>query len=434
MQTLQNKLEGLVGRFEGLLNRFEIGQPGVGSDVVSQVLTEASTVSAAPVKRLHKAVKGFNEALLEPLERWQTIADKHSNKKLIEATRIVRESFAMIGHVIQAITESKQTKSEVFAEIIGPLIKKVDKDIGNCSKDMAIKNHCKALLDGVQLLQLSFMDDPYDMGKEFLNQIDFYGNKVLNERKDPDTEWYTCYRREICQKYFDHLVEAYGTGMPFKLDGTDFKDNFTQIHAGGTTSAQNTETKKEEKKEEKHEEKKVEKKEAKKPADKPKNPPTKVKRGKMWDISFYENETIEFKAEEIENGNFFMVTSCVNTNFIIHGKFNNISLTGCKNCAVVVDNVIASVEIIKGDGIKVQVNEMAPQVIVDRSNKTGIYLNDKSKDLKINTTCSTSTFIYFPLKEADRDGNDDAALGIPETYVTTIKNDQLVTEPLDMTE
>jgi hypothetical protein len=33
------------------------------------------------------------------------------------------------------------------------------------------------------------MDDPFDMGKEYLGQIDFYGNKVVQLKKEPDTEW-----------------------------------------------------------------------------------------------------------------------------------------------------------------------------------------------------------------------------------------------------
>ena len=94
--------------------------------------------------------------------------------------------------------------------------------------------------------------------------------------------------------------------------------------------------------------------------------------------------------------------------------------------------VISSIEIIKGDGVKVQIKERAPQVIVDRSNKTVLYLNEESKDLKVNTTCSTSTFIHFPTKEKDAEGNDEASLGIPETYVTTIKDDKLHTEVFDI--
>lgn len=226
------------------------------------------------------------------------------------------------------------------------------------------------------------------------------------------------------------MVEAYHGGLPINTNGGDFKTNFNKLQECGSSPAPEEE-KKEVKKEEKKE---TVKPKAKKPAGRPKPQPAKEKRGKVWDISFYENETIEFKEEELEKSESIVVTSCTNTNFIINGKFNNISLTNCKNCAVVVDIVIASVEIVKGDGVKVQVNERAPQIIVDRSNKTGIYLNDKSKDLKVNTTCSNGTFIHFPIKEVDAEGNDEASLGIPETYVTTIKEEKLVTEVLDLTE
>jgi adenylyl cyclase-associated protein len=218
--------------------------------------------------------------------------------------------------------------------------------------------------------------------------------------------------------------------MPFAHNGGDFKTNLEAILKEGSGSAPApAEEKKEEKKEPKKEEKKPA---AKKPAEKKKLPPSKVKRGKMWDISGYEKETIEFKEDEVEKGNFFMITSCTDTPIIIHGIFNNMSVTSCKNCAVVIDSVIASVEIIKGDNVKLQVNEKAPQVIIDRSNKTGLYLNDNSKDLKINTTCSSTTFVHFPTKEVDSNGNDEASVPIPETYVSVIKDDQIITEPLDL--
>lgn len=243
---------------------------------------------------------------------------------------------------------------------------------------------------------------------------------------------YRTYRKDICQKFYDYLLDAYSDGMPFKFDGGNFKENFENIlsqesGSAGETKAAPQETPKETPKEEKKEEKKaIKAKEVKKMA------PAKVKRGKMWDISFYENETIEFQANEIDIATFFMVTSCTNTNIIIHGKFNNIAVTNCKNCALVIDTVIASVEIIKCDEVKLQVNEKLPQVMIDRSNKTGLYLNDESKGLKINTTCSNTTFVHFPIAEPDMNGNDEASVPIPETYVTQIKNDKLVTVPLDL--
>ena len=62
-----------------------------------------------------------------------------------------------------------------------------------------------------------------------------------------------------------------------------------------------------------------------------------------------------------------------------------------------------------------------------------IFLNDESKDIKVNTTGCTSTFIYFPTKEEDELGNFEASLGIPETYTSRIVDGKLITAPLDLT-
>lgn len=111
-----------------------------------------------------------------------------------------------------------------------------------------------------------------------------------------------------------------------------------------------------------------------KPAARPKLPPTKVKRGKMWDISGFEGETIEFQEKEVDMSTSFTITSCTDTTVIIHGKFNNASVTTCKNWAIIVENVIASVEIIKSNDVKLQVLHKCKQAIVDRSVKTGMKL------------------------------------------------------------
>ena len=123
---------------------------------------------------------------------------------------------------------------------------------------------------------------------------------------------------------------------------------------------------------------------------------------------------------------------CEKTNIIVPGKFNNMSVSNWVNCAIVVDSVISSVEIINGKEIKVQVNESCKQVIVDRSQKTGLYLSESAKDLKVNTTCSSTTFIHFPALEKDENENDERSLPVCESFVTKIVGDSLVTEPMDL--
>jgi len=49
-------------------------------------------------------------------------------------------------------------------------------------------------------------------------------------------------------------------------------------------------------------------------------------------------------------------------------------------------------------------------------------------NVKVNTTHCQNTGLNFPTEEPDELGNDQAALPVPETYCTTIKNGELVTE------
>lgn len=242
---------------------------------------------------------------------------------------------------------------------------------------------------------------------------------------------YKTWRKDICQKFYEFITEIYigAHGMPFLSTGGSFIEHFeTNLKHAGDKPVQE-EAKKPTEAPKKEDSKTKPAKEEKK-----KSPPSKVQRGKMWDVSNYENETLEFGEKDIDLSTFFMITNCVKSNFIIKGKFNNVSMTNCKNCALIIDTVIASVEIIKGDEVKLQVNEKAPQVIIDRSNKTGLYLNENSKDIKVNTTTSTSTYLHYPIKEPDINGNDETSAPIPETYVTTIKDDKLITVPLDLTD
>ena len=421
-----NKLEDMLDRFEGLLNRFEGSE---GATAGSSATGGASGATKTKKVKQHQAVKDFETIVTPLIEKFSGAGKAHPNEKIQKATVHVVEKFNTIRNLIHAVTISKQTKSEDLSAVVAPIMKDFDMKIGKTLKGLDLKNHQKALIDGLQLIQLVMVEDPTDYGKEFLAQIDFFGNKILTGDKKEDADWYRVYRTELCQGFVNYMYESYEGGIPFKFDGTDFKDNFTTLQSGGAAASTAAPAKEEAPKEEKKAAKP-----AAKPKTAPKRKPEKTKRGKMWDILFYEGETLEFSGDDVSKDTSFMVTGCTKTNIIIKGKFNNITLTNCKNCAVVIDTCISSVEIIKGDDVKLQVNEKCSQVAVDRSIRTGLYLCESSKDVKVMTTCSTSTFLHFDTKEQDALGNDEASLGVPESYVTKIVNDKLVTEPVDLTD
>lgn len=285
------------------------------------------------------------------------------------ASHHIIEQFMIMRAIISAITKSKPIKTQDLGAILSPIIKDLDMKIGKKLRGLDLKNHCKALIDGLQLMQLTIIDDPIDHGKEFLAQIDFFGNKILTSNNQEDIEWYKAYKMGMCIKFNNYISEAYESGMPFKLDGGDFKTNFdNELKAGEPTPAEEKKVETKEPTEKKVDTKKPveEKKEVKAAAPaKRKMNPEKVLRGKMWDICYYENETLEFKEEDVKNDLSFMVTGCTKTNIIIHGKFNAITLTKCKGCALVVDSVIASISMIKCEDVNIQVNTKCQQLILD---------------------------------------------------------------------
>jgi hypothetical protein len=181
-----NRFDEMLNRFEGLLNRFEGAE---GAPTASTTASDAGSASApAKKERVHKAIKEFDELMTDPLNRFKEASKKLENKNIEAMTDNCVEVFHLMRSIILAITKSKTDKTENMAPIIAPFVKDFDKKIGK-ARDPKIKNHQKALLDGLQLIQLTIMHDPHDYGKEFLAQIDFFGNKVLMERKDLDTQW-----------------------------------------------------------------------------------------------------------------------------------------------------------------------------------------------------------------------------------------------------
>ena len=424
-----NRLEDCINRFEALLNRFE-GSEGSGPVSVSSGETKTSS---APKVRLHKVVKEYDATMNPLLEKFSALGEKHSNKLVQEATVFAKDMFTLIRTIIYSITMSKPTKVDQLASVISPKIKDLDNKIGKKLRGMELKNHCKVLLDGLQLIQLAIMDDPHDIGKEYLAQIDFFGNKILTSGKEQDVEWYKAYKPGLCLSYFKFLSEAYDGALPFSSSGGEFATVFAASLAEATGEKKSAEPKEEAKTEVKDTSKPA--KTAAKPKQEPKKrQPQKTQRGKLWDVCFYENETLEFTDEGIMKDYSYMITNCMTTNIIIKGKFNNISLNGCKNCAVIVDTVISSAEFINCEDIKLQINLKCSQVTVDKCKGVEVFLNEDSINTQVTTTNSTKTFFNFPLKEPDENDNDQGCLPVPETYATKIVDGKLVTTIVDLSE
>jgi hypothetical protein len=78
--------------------------------------------------------------------------------------------------------------------------------------------------------------------------------------------------------------------------------------------------------------------------------------------------------------------------------------------------------------------DRVPLAAVERSDTINFYLAPTSLGIKVQSTCSTSVIVNWEQKVEGEAELEFVGLPIPETYVSTIKNGDLVTAPLDTRE
>mmetsp|Transcript_242 Transcript_242/g.248 ORF Transcript_242/g.248 Transcript_242/m.248 type:complete len:112 (+) Transcript_242:877-1212(+) len=106
-------------------------------------------------------------------------------------------------------------------------------------------------------------------------------------------------------------------------------------------------------------------------------------------LQYYGKEVITFKKEENEQNHGFVFIKCKDTTIIIEGKVKTVMLEGCQNIKLVVDDVVAGVEVLNSKKVGVTVKEMLKQFMIERSEGVQLYLPQGAKNqCKVNSTCS----------------------------------------------
>lgn len=114
----------------------------------------------------------------------------------------------------------------------------------------------------------------------------------------------------------------------------------------------------------------------------------------------------------------------------IKGKFNAITIDGCKGVVVVFDDAIATCELVNTSGFKVQFNKV-PAVTVDKCSNGQLYLRSTASfDTDIITSKSDAINVIMPGR---KEGDDPIEVNIPEQFLTKIKDFNLHTESVKHT-
>eukprot|EP00462_Mataza_sp_D1_P000096 CAMPEP_0175089126 /NCGR_PEP_ID=MMETSP0086_2-20121207/621_1 /TAXON_ID=136419 /ORGANISM="Unknown Unknown, Strain D1" /LENGTH=644 /DNA_ID=CAMNT_0016361617 /DNA_START=35 /DNA_END=1969 /DNA_ORIENTATION=+ len=349
-------------------------------------------------------------------------------------------SFKHMGNVIKATTTSKKPTPEAFMAFLGPIAKSIGDVMAlNPMKSSEWFNHETSFSEGLQSLNWLCMDGlprPYIVGQG--EAADFYLTKILTVGKDkPDAEK-AAYRAYVAS--FKKLIEAQAA---FAVEF--FKTGLTWNPKGGALPAVEAPAAAPEEKP--------------KPAisgaaaaiaaaqlskaaagaakPKPKFAlpakavPTegKIDRSQQNKI-FIERYDAKLQKEPLvvdvgtgedaqKTGVF--IGNCKGPDLCIQikGKVKNITISNCHQCGIVFDNCITTVEMIGSKRCQVQAVELAGSYVIDKCDRTQLFLADKSVAEKVvaYSAQSTSTNILH----TDPTGEDQEEHAVPDQMMSVFK-------------
>lgn len=106
----------------------------------------------------------------------------------------------------------------------------------------------------------------------------------------------------------------------------------------------------------------------------------------------------------------------------IEGKCKNITINNCTDVAVIFETCVTTVEVIGSRKLQIQATEAAGSYIVDKSDRTSLYLADRSlEDQVVVYTCQSTSTVVF---QSTADGEDQLEHGIPNQILSTFKKAQ----------
>jgi len=205
-------------------------------------------------------------------------------------------------------------------------------------------------------------DDPEefkDMVGENFGGIDFSGAKV-RELDGLHKAWFMALRK-VHADFHQFLLAQFPAIMQWTGEAADANAEYEKhmVALGGVVP--------------KAEEKKVEEKKEAAPvkaagvksAKPAKKPPSKLLRGKTWEVYDYGEEELVFSEDDVNIGMSFNFYSCVKTTVRIEGKTKSAAFFSCKKMKVHVHHMVAQIEMLKSDEMKLYPILRVPQVSLE---------------------------------------------------------------------
>ncbi len=123
------------------------------------------------------------------------------------------------------------------------------------------------------------------------------------------------------------------------------------------------------------------------------------------------------------------VYGCVNTVITIKGKINQVQIDSSKKVSLVMQDVLATVDVVNSQSVIMQVLGKSPTISVEKTSGAQIYLSPEGLNTEIITAKSDAVTVNLP--KADGEFSEQP---VPEQFKTTIVDGKLVTGQVDHSE
>jgi adenylyl cyclase-associated protein len=458
-------LESVVARLEAVTARLEkVEGKGGGSG-------SGGAATAAADGEVARFISAYDEQITPKLEEWFGFASQCGDSVKAQA-EIVKTAFAAHRSVLVTASKCKKPSPAQFGKV--PAVADMSKAMGDAQakKDNRDKsfNNLAMIAECVQALSWVTVEPaPVPFVKEMVAAGDFYGNKVLMEfkgGKDDNQVNFVKKFKEMITDLAAYVKEFHTTGLTWNAGGTDatgFSDGgaapaaapapaapkpvaapakpgppgglFAQLQ-GDVTSGLKKVTR-----DMTNKDKQVSsvvaagaiKSSAAKPADKGAvalKDPVFMLDGTKWLVEYQvDRNDLEIESAQLDKRHTVLVYKCVGkasrTVLRVPDKVNAVSIDGCVKTSVVVNNVMATVDMVNCSGCEIQITGTCPTLNIDKCSGVMVYLSEANvNDIQIVTAKSSEMNVQLPPKSPE---DDPQEVPIPEQYLSCVKGGKLVT-------
>ncbi|OLL21670.1 Adenylyl cyclase-associated protein [Neolecta irregularis DAH-3] len=156
--------------------------------------------------------------------------------------------------------------------------------------------------------------------------------------------------------------------------------------------------------------------------------PIKELDGNKWIVeNFDDNQKIIL--DQTERNHVVQIANCEKSTIKIVGKINAVSIACCSKLGIVVDSLVATLELIRCKDFSLQITGKVPTVLVDQCNAGQIYLSPETLDVEIITSSSTGINVQVP--NQGEEGNEFAERAVPEQIKVIVVDGKLVSSVVE---